>query len=331
MSILSKTKNQKEIAQQIAEGDESGLFWIDEKARKQQLREHKYALDKMIIARNTFQEVTGEKITTYADFQAMVADPAAYFRKNKAEKNITEKKPMTLALIGEGYDVDFLEEQLALPDGFDEVEKDCGALLRERFDWSHFSFDGKAFTLSTRLINRMINRVFYFAPRQIQKKRLELANKFKALIPEWIELLKLEAEEAGIHSSKVQKAINSHRFLGPLPFCLKLDRPINTHAGWFDGDAQTEVMVNPDFVVNGHVSYADQIGLPGLRPSPTVKKWEDSTVYKRFWATAGDGGRRPHYVKVGLEKMAYAGAWRDANIKFDDGEFVIRDGKFVMV
>lgn len=329
MTILTKSKKPRK-AQPIADGDDSGLFYIDEARRKSEERQHEYVIQKMTNARNAYQQITGEEITSYEQFQEIVADPAGYYRKTKAETNVKEKKPGTLQLLDEGFDLDFIaDKMMKLPEGFDEVIRACNAIKQEKpLWWGNYAYDGGVFTMSAKVYAKLLNNVYYYAATDLQKKRLALGNKFLELIAEWEELLRTEAQEAGVNPAKIQRAIDAKRFMGPLPFCLRYDRP-QPLLGW--GDTKQEVEVNPNWVVHGHKKYATQISLSDLAPAVDRPKWVDNTVYKRFWRTESDGGRRPFYVRKGLEKQAYTGAYRDGNIKFDDGEFYIRDGRFVAI
>lgn len=325
MAVVTKSKKQ---ADQIT--DESGLFYVDERARKSQERPHQRILERMPQVKNTYEAVTGEKISTYEDFREMVESPEAFWRKNKAEHSVATKNAAVLQLVEAGFDLSLLEPALKLPEGFDAVVRDCQSLQRETFSWTNYAFDGTAFVFSEKLVNFFLNKIYYYAPEPLQKKRLELANKFLALLPEWEELVRQECAEAGVPSAKVEKMLAAHKWIGPLPFCLKFEKPMSPYFGLGDNEPN-RVNVNEQWVVTGSKIYSDQIGLPQLKPAMATRKWVNNTRYKRFWKVDMDGLRRPYYTQVGQEKAAFLGMGREGNVIFDNGEFQIVDGRFVPV
>lgn len=322
MSVLSKSKKTSTTEERPE------LFYIDEKILKSQDKAFQPTLNKMTAAKGVFERVVGEKITSYEAFQEMVKDPAGYFQKIKAEDNIQKKKPVTMALIEEGYSFSMLQDHVELPADFHEVIECCNAVLKEKPEFGNFAFDGKEFSLSARLVTRMYSKVYFYATTDLQKRRLALANKFLDLLPEWEELLRDECEQMQIPKSKVESAIASKKFLGPLMYCLKLDRPVSNF--WGDPNIKANVQVNEFFVTEGHKPYAEIIGLPGLKPLVKMPKYEDKTLYRRFTRIGTDGLRRPGYVRKGEEAAAYSGFGRESDVRFDDNEYRLMDGKFVL-
>lgn len=326
---MSVKKKVTSILDRIALGDEGlsddpELFYINERAKSGE-RVHFRVLEKMRAFKSTFDRICKDiPLPDYATFREAARNPAGFVKKWITEKNVEQRKPVTVALLDEGYELDLLAEKVRLPDGFDEVWAAAKALTNEDPSWDHYTYDGEEFRLTGKQAQRLLNRIYYHAAPGLPQKRLELARKFLKLIDEWGELLRQEAEAKGIHSSKIDKAIESKSFIGPLPYCLTKEI-----SGSFFSVDSVDLRVNEDWVTKGHAIYADRIGLSGLAPSHTPRKYEDPNTYRRYWRTSGDGGRRPYYVVAGEEARAYSGTGRDANVKFDDGEFILRDGKFI--
>src|SRR5687767_6762696 len=105
MSIVSKAK------QIIGVDSEDGIepFYVNHAKKKMEEREIRRYADDLQKALNLYQACTGETVTTILELQEITKDPVAYYRNLKAERNIEEQKPVTLALLDEGFDVSFVK------------------------------------------------------------------------------------------------------------------------------------------------------------------------------------------------------------------------------
>lgn len=313
MTNLFETKQRKVI-------EEITPFFVDERKKREMEKDAQRVKDRIIRAIDLYKRVTGDNVQTIEEVQSIVEDPARHYLNVRIERFSRNPNHIIHQLQEYGLDVNSL---IKLPDDFFSVVQACR--LVECHEWKSYTVSNGSIEFSNAFNDRLINKACFVAVSDLQKKRLKFANKVCALLKEQEELLRLECKEAGIHESKVNQVIENGSYLGPLPYAIKSnDDPTTTESVSF------AIRPNEDWVCFGHRIYASDINLGGLIPSKTPRP-APQIKYKRFWKTEGDGGRRAFLVPVGRENDAYLGAYRDADIKFEEGEYLIIDGKMTRV
>ena len=165
----------------------------------------------------------------------------------------------------------------------------------------------------------------------MQKRRLQYAKKLVALLSELDVLLREEAKEKNAKEVKVEKALFVNGHLGglPVPVRLRSDPKTRWNSNEFFTDEKKILEPNPDFMTQGF-SCAKLYGLDFLNPqTKPIKEGGTQDFWKRYWRTNLDGSRTPYFVKADEPGKAQWGMWKDADIVFDEGLFIIKNDSFV--
>jgi len=310
-------------------------FYVDEQRKKIEEKGLKYQILHLESAIHLYKKFApGDEINSIEELADMVKDPVARYSKWKVKEVENQPKNSELKEFVRDYLKVFerssLEKEIKLPNDFDELVSACAKV--GNVNAANLILRNGKIEFSERVMNKLYNRVYYYADTPLRKKRLAYAEKLAGLLnDEFDELLTLECKERGAkQGGAFKKVLLQKLHIGGLPYPVRLRFDQSLNDPNYPDISANKLEVNPDFVVGGFLSTGnyDFSFLDKREPMPEAPK----VIYKRYQRTNLDGSLEQCLVPKDKIEYAYWGMWKEANVTFYDGEYTIDDkGKLVRV
>lgn len=240
------------------QSDKPQPFYVDQAGLDRELRDQSRITRRIETARATYEAVTGDRISTIEQLQAMIAGPGDYFINKKA-KEVEQRREKLAEVFGDGLDIrSFIKS--SLPERFNEITNACRLCENVKWKFYRIADDGKL-ELTQAFHDRLNDQVYFYATTPNQIKRLDFARKMVRMLNfEMRELLQDQARENGTEHA-VEYDLRMSRFIAGLPACCRIVYDPETDS--------RKIAVNEQFVVNGFNQWVPNVIKPKQRPEYT--------------------------------------------------------------